>query len=134
VAASKAARAKKVAQEKLKDISSVTITIQASEYNMQRLAAFLLFCEHLEPLFRSEDVRPLPWEDPNDPRFNQPPALELDVEALRRAIASKLLAFAERDGVASAKRLLQTYGGEGLAAIPPEQLPGLLDNLERLVG
>jgi len=125
-------RAKKVQQEKLKDISTITVTIQASEYNMQRLAALLLFCEHLEPTYKvAEAARPLPWEAPTPPGEER--GLEIDTELVRREIAGMLVKHAEQDGVERTKELLKQFGGEGLSKIPPDQLLGLHQALEALL-
>lgn len=126
------ARAKKVEQEKLKDINTITVTIQASEMNLQRLAAFLLFCEYLEPTYTSGETKPMPWENPDDPRFGQAPELEIDPEVVRRAIGLELVAAVERVGVERVKAFLAEFGATGLASIPPGSLQEALAALQGL--
>lgn len=105
----------------LKDIRSITITVKASEFNLQRLAAFMIFCEHLEPIVEFGPEKPMPWEDPSDPRFNGP-TLELDVEAIRRDITKHLSAYVKQHGEDRARDLLRSFGGERLSLVPDEQL------------
>ncbi len=116
-------------RNKLREMQSITITIAATEGNLQRIAALLLFADHLEPEVKFKPTL-LPWEDPNDPQYQKPPELEIDYEAVKRSIAKNLLAVSERFGVLRAKEILATAEATGLSAVKQGDLVELNASLE----
>ena len=108
----------------MRNMRSITITVAASEANLQRLAAYMLFCEHLEPLVEIGPEKPLPWEDPNDPRFVGERQI-VDFAVVRREITKLLGEYVAAHSVDDAKALLKSFGGERLSDIPEPQLLGL---------
>ncbi len=135
MAPSKAQIKKAADQAALKEIKTITVTIRASEFNLQRLAAFMLFCEHLEPIVEVGGPElPMPWEDPTDPRFvpdPAKPALEIDYALVRRDITKEL----ERLGAGSRAAIIaaiNTNGGTRISDVPEDNLLSLLSDLNRL--
>lgn len=122
--------AKAAERREMKDIKTIQITIKASEFNLQRLAAYMLFCEHLEPVIEIGKELPLPWEDPNDPRFQKPPELLIDYEVVRRSIMKHLSAYLKIHGEERAKAVLESFGAPRLSAVPQDQLLALDAALE----
>lgn len=125
----KAAAKKAAERASLKDIRSITITVRASELNLQRLAAFMLFAEHLEPVIEIGGEKPMPWEDPADPRF-VPPTDSIDYAVVRRDITGKLLAYFKQFGEDRAKDVLRSFGAERLSLLADDQLIPLHDALK----
>ena len=126
---------KKQDQADLKVIKTITITVKASEFNLQRLAAFMLFCEHLEPIVEvGGPEKPMCWEDPTDPRFvpdPAKPALEIDYALVRRDITKELerLGAGSRTAIVAA---IQANGGTRISDVPESNLLSLLSDLNRL--
>lgn len=112
--------AKKRAQADLKQLNAIQITIEASEGTLQRLAALLLFADHLQPDFKVTPTQ-LPWEEPGV----APPELEIDYEKVRRDIATALGPYVVQHGEDAARRVIQSFGGERLRDVPEPQLIGL---------
>lgn len=115
-------------KSKLQEMRSVTITISASEGNLQRLAALLLFADHLEPEFKYED-RPLPWEDPNDPKFQQPPELQLDYNVVKRNVVKLLEQYLAKHGADNARKVIQSCGADRVSLLTEPQLLSLYEAL-----
>ncbi len=115
-------RKSKVAVEKLQDRRTCTFTIDMTEHNFQRLAALIMLQDHFE-IEEKVSTAPLPWEEP---RPEKPAELEIDYEAVRRAIIKQ----AERiNNVNVVRPILEMYGAS-LAEIPRDQLLNLLADLE----
>jgi hypothetical protein len=121
-------RQKLRADLKAQDI--VWIGIAATETNLQRLGAYLMFCDHPVAVEKMDD-KPLPWEDPNDPRFQKPPELEIDYTVVRHSIAKHLVEYVKRFGEERARAVLTSFGASRLSSIPEAQLIPLHDALER---
>lgn len=119
--ATKAQAKKALDRAKLKDTDVVWIGIAATEFNMQRLAALLLFAEH--PIrVEAEPTALLPWEDPNDPRFEKPPELQIDYELVRRTITKHLTAYLAKHGEEKARAVLKSFGAERISLVAQDQL------------
>lgn len=116
-----ALRAKQKARADLKAQDIIWIGIAASEANIQRIAAMLLFADHLEAVERPADG-PMPWEDPNDPKFQKPPELEIDYNVVRHSIAKHLSAYVKRFGEERARAVLNSFGASRLSLLPESQL------------
>lgn len=120
---------KAIEREKLRAPQEITITLRASESTMQRITALLMYADWAaEPKLNYEKV-PLPWEDPNDPRFQQMPELEINYEAVRLEIANRLSRFLQEHGEEKTRELLRSFGAEKIRDVPEPQLKGLLDAL-----
>jgi hypothetical protein len=128
-----ASQEKAVQRAELKGIRTVTITLEATEETLQRIAALLLFAPHLEPVYTYED-KPLPWEDPNDPRYQKPPELEIDYHMVRREIMKLLESLVKSRGEERARavlaELLANAGASRLSSCPEAQLLPLHDALK----
>ena len=117
----------------LKDGDIVWIAIRATESNLQRLGAFLIFADyHIEEAPRP--VTLLPWEDPNDPRFEQPPELQINHELVKKDIYAAMEALVTRDGEIPAKarirEIIQQHGAEKFRDVPDNRLLELLAALK----
>lgn len=119
----------------LKATDTVWIGIRATEHNLQRLAAYLLFAERPIEIERMKTVNPvgsLPWEDPNDPAYIAPkPAEEsIDWELVKRSTTKLLMQYAKEHGEDKARAVLESYGASRLSLVPQEQLIPLNAALE----
>lgn len=114
-------------------LNEVQITIRASELNLARLAALLLFAEYpFKATQDTEPTAPLPWEDPNDPRYQKPPELQIDYELVRRDITKELQRLLPIVGEGHLKELIRKHGAERLPLVPKENLLPLYEDLNRL--
>jgi hypothetical protein len=104
----------------LKGQDIIWIGIAATELNIQRLGALLLFADMPLEIETPKKLM-FPWEDPDDPRFQQPPELEVDYELIRRNIVKAMVDL---------KRVILAHGGETIAAVPNNNLLALLRDLE----
>jgi hypothetical protein len=114
----------------LKGQDIIWIGIAATELNIQRLGALLLFADMPLEIETPKKLM-FPWEDPDDPRFQQPPELEVDYELIRRNIVKAMVAR-KNDGTTKddLKRVILAHGGETIAAVPNNNLLALLRDLE----
>lgn len=108
----------------LKQLSEFTITIAGSEANIQRIAALLLFADPAAPV-EVKPLPPLPWEDPTDPQYQQPPELEIDYNAVRNSIVKQLEPYVKTHGKQQAKVLIQSFGADRLRDVPEQNLVAL---------
>ncbi len=128
-AGEKALRERQKARADLKAQDIVWIGIAATESNIQRIAAFIMFAEW--PLVVEKVASgPLPWEDPADPSFQKPPELEIDYNVVRHSIAKHLSAYLKKHGEDSARDVLKSFGAERLSLIAESQLIALDTALE----
>lgn len=100
---------------------SITITIEATENNLQRLAALMLFADRLDEDIRRSDDGPLPWDEPAGASTPAPEA-EIDYNVVRRTIVSQLERYVKLHGVDKAREVLRSFGAEKLTLIPVPQL------------
>jgi hypothetical protein len=117
----------------LKEQDIIWIGIAATEQNIQRLGALLLFAEMPVEVEAAPHVL-LPWEDPNDPRYQQPPELEVNYELVRRDITKAMTEILQADADLK-PRILETikqHGGERLSLVPETQLPELYAAINRI--
>jgi hypothetical protein len=112
---------KKLEQAELSELRAIQITLVASEANLQRIAAMLLFADHLEPKYELA-AKPLPWEDPNDPQYQKPPALEIDYNAVRNGIMKDLEWYVAQYSEAQAKEFISLHGAERIRDLTEDQL------------
>lgn len=103
----------------------MTLSIDMTENNFQRLAALLLFADRFE-VDKPEPTGPLPWEIPTE----APPELELDYGVIRSGIIKRLPEYVKRHSTEEAKKVIQSFGAETINAIPKEQLLGLYQALD----
>jgi hypothetical protein len=118
-----APRKKAIERAELKEVREVTLTLQASEEFLQRLAALLIFAPHVE--VKAKPLPPLPWEDPKDPRYELPPQLEVDYNAVRNSIMAHLEAYVPLHGKDAALALIKSHGGTRLGDVPEDRLVAL---------
>jgi hypothetical protein len=120
---------KRAEQADLRRVNTFTITIQATESNIQRLVALMLFAE--SPV-KAEYVEagPMPWEDPNDPRFLAPRELQIDYELVKQTVVSNLMVLVGKKGREKAVEVLQEVGATGLASVQQDRLVELNELLE----
>lgn len=108
----------------------VWIGIAATEANMERLSAFLIFADRVQ-LEAPIKLGPLPWEDPNDPRYIEgPPELQIDYEVVKRSITKLLGQYVERHGATLARSVLESFGAPRLSEVEQSQLIPLHNALE----
>jgi hypothetical protein len=113
-------------KEKLQERRRITITIDATEQNLQRLTALLLFADKFEeePV---KDLGPLPFDEPAKPARE----LQLDYGVIRSGIIKRLSEYVKRHSTEEAKALIRSFGAETINAIAKEQLVGLYDALDQ---
>lgn len=117
----------------LKEQDIIWIGIAASELNLQRLGALLLFADM--PVVVEQTARkPLPWEDPNDPQYQKPPELEVDYDKIRRAIVAQMAVLVNERGheKAAVKAVIQAHGADTLVGVPNDNLAALLRDLQEI--
>jgi hypothetical protein len=131
--ANKKLTAKRADQAKLKQLRRVTITLEASEEILARIAALLTFATLPYELEEAEPIGPLPWEDPDDPRFVAEPQLQIDYNLVKNDIMAAmdkyLTAGGDRQKIVAAIHLA---GGETLSTVPQKYLLELLESINRL--
>jgi len=135
-AANKKLQEKRADQAKLKQLRRVTITLEASEEILARIAALLTFATLPYELEAAEPISPLPWEDPNDPRFvAEVETKTFDYNAVRNEIMASmdryLKAGGDRDNIVKA---ITACGGTKLSDVPTVNLVYLLATLNDLNG
>lgn len=118
---------KKSDKDELRKMRSVTITIEASENNLQRLAALLLFADRLDEDIKYVEEGPLPWEAPADIEAKQ--LASIDFAVVRRSIVKQLEQYVAQYGTEKAKQVIQSFGAERLSQLPESQLLPLYDAL-----
>lgn len=119
--------AKAADKAKLKDRRTVTLTFEASEEFMQRLAALMIFAA---PATEEQYVPTLlPWEDPDDPRFQKPPELQVDYNSVRNEIVRHLEVYIARHGADATKAFVKSFGADRLRDIPEKNLLPLEEGL-----
>jgi hypothetical protein len=127
MAKSAKANPKKLEQAALKELNAIQITIEASEGNLQRLAALLVFADHLTPKL-SYTAALLPWEEPGAEAPDT--QLQIDYNAVRNSIVTALGQYVLVHGQEAALKVIRSFGGERVSLVPQEQLLGLLAALE----
>lgn len=122
-----AQRKKTSDKDELRKMRSITITIEASEGNLQRLAALLLFADRLDEDIQYVDDSPLPWDEPKGP----PPISEtIDFNVVRRSIVKQLESYVATHGAEKAKQMIRAFGAERLSLLPESQLLPLYEALQ----
>ena len=121
---------KALTRDELKQLDAFTVTVRASEGNIQRLAAFLMFADFADVELKYIEM-PLPWEDPNDPRFLKPPELQLNRNGIQNALMPLFEAYFNRHGEEKAKEMIKSFGAERLSLLTDTQL---LDMYNALAG
>ena len=120
--------------QKIKDKDVIQITIAASEINLQRIAALMLFSA--DPIVREdyviENAEPFPFDEPS------PEALKkfdesIDYEAVRHSIIGLLEKYLAKFGADKAKKLLRSFNAERLSEVAREHLLALHDGLDKAV-
>jgi hypothetical protein len=123
-----AKRQKDRADLKSRDI--IWVGIAASESNIQRIAAMLMFSEWPIEVEPQEDqlANVLPWGE------ETPPEIEFNYEAIRADITRALTAILEKDESQKPrlKALIQEHGGERLSLVPEKNLPELFASINRI--
>ncbi len=115
-------------KQQLKDVDTIWIGIRASEANIQRLGAFLLLADF--PVVKTEyKDTPLPWEDPNDPKYLKPPELEIDRNRVMNALMPMLESYLNQHGEEKAKAMIASYGAPRLGELTDTQLLDLHNSL-----
>jgi hypothetical protein len=113
--------AKAADKDKLKGRREVVLKFEATEEFLQRLAALLIFAPPLVEAALTEPLGPLPWEDPENP--TEPPALAIDLNAVRNAVLDHLKVYIERHGKPKAKTFVHEFtGGKKLPDVPEKEL------------
>jgi hypothetical protein len=119
-------KSQKVAEKaKLAQPASFTITIASTEANLQRIAALLLFADRDKVVLNYDDC-PMPFDDPNDPKFTGPKP-EIDYNAVRHEIVGLLQKFVAANRTDVARELL---AGRTLRDIPESELLTLWSGME----
>lgn len=118
---------KQLDQATLKNLGQIQFTLVASEGNLQRIAALLLFADWPTEMFRLESQQ-LPYETV------EPPKLEIERKVVEGAIAPLLNAYVEKHGVEKARAMIQSLGVERVRELPDEQLLGLYHSLQEMPG
>jgi hypothetical protein len=128
----KALRKRQAERAELKSQDIIWIGIAASETNLQRIAAFLMFADMPTAVEPKQSL--LPWEDPADPRFEKPPEIELNVELIKADIVFEMQRIVKATGgdKAAIKRLIEKYGGATLVTVPNNQLIALWRDLQEI--
>lgn len=120
---------KRAEQADLKKDRIIWIGIAATEGNLQRLGALLLFADKIE-MDPPEPTGPLPWEDPNDPRYVPPAKPEINHELVRQDIIKLLPALVEKmGGKPQVMEVIKAHGAEKLSQIPLDNLLPLYHDL-----
>lgn len=113
----------------LKSGDIIWIGIAATEQNIQRLGAFLMFSDYHK---EEKPLGPLPYDDPFEAA--PPPELEVDWTSVRNAILEELKRLYNEQGEAAKVRFLElcnVHGGEKLSTVPNDNLLGLLAALQK---
>lgn len=125
MARSKKQNEKAAERQELKSLTSITITVEASESTLQRLWALMMYAE--APFVPTYAGGPMPWEDPATAPARE---LQIDYEAVRRSIVKQLDQYLQTYTADRARSLLRSFGGEKVTKIPEERLLDLLAALE----
>lgn len=115
----------------LKQTDIIWIGIAATEQNIQRFAAFLMFADYHKEV---KPLGPLPYEEEMPFDAEPAPALEIDFESVKRAIITALKAWVDAVGPEVKTRFLELckqYGGERLSTVPQANLIELLAALQK---
>jgi hypothetical protein len=126
----KTLEAKRSEKDELRKMRSVTITIEASENNLQRLAAFMLFADRLDEDIKYVEEGPLPWEEPA-PAEPKPISETIDFNVVRHSIVKQLEQYVAQHGAEKAKEVIRSFGAERLSQLPEEQLLPLYEALKQ---
>lgn len=121
------AQQKKTAErEALHKRRTVTMTFEATENTIQRIAALLMLADLAHEEVEERPRVLLPWEEEGA----EPPKLELDYNAIRNDCVKWLPKFVEKYGKDATKALFRKYGGETIKTVPDENTLDLLADLE----
>jgi hypothetical protein len=109
---------KKLEQAELKEINAIQITLVASEANLQRIAAILLFADHHKPVYTEKEAPlQLPWEE------DAPlPELEINRTALENAVMPLLETYLNRHGRDKTQEMIKSFGAERAFQLADMQL------------
>ena len=127
----KALTKKRAEQAALKTVKTVTITLDATEEVLQRLAALLTYSDPSKPLPELADLGPLPFDA--RPTVENPQPLELDYNLIRKTILAKLEPYKNKYDLDAAKDVLMKHGGYRIRDVPEENLLGLLAEIEAAI-
>lgn len=116
---------KKRDQAELKNINAIQITIEASELNLQRLGALLMFADPYTDVKLVKELGPLPWEEKGE----APPQLEIDRVAVQNAVTPKLVTYLNEHGHDATRALIESFGAPKLRDLSDEQILGLYNAL-----
>lgn len=122
-----AARAAKNALHATKSMT-VTITIETSEANFQRLAALMLLQDPTKVIPDIVDLGPLPFDEAISAVAN--PQLELDYPAIRRDIVKWFEPYEKKHSREKLGGLIQSFGGNKVSTVPDSQVLELLAAIE----
>lgn len=118
--------AKKAAEKaELQKMSEMTITIRATEGNIQRIFAMLAFADLPEVEIVTEQPSQLPWEEAG----TSPPQLEINRNAVANDIMPMLEKYVAAHGPDEAKKLIAAYGAPRLRDLSDEKLLDLYHTL-----
>lgn len=116
-------------KEQLKEVDTIWIGVRASEANIQRIGALLMLLDYTQPTYEKTAPALLPWEDPNDPRYQKPPELEIDRNRVQNALMPLLEAYLTQHGEEKAKEMIQSFGGARIGELSDTQLLDLHNSL-----
>lgn len=126
---------KRKAAEKaeLKNERIIWFGIAATESNLQRLGALIMFADQVETK-PPKCLGKLPWEDPADPRYvpENVPAPELNYELIRKDIVKVLMQYAELGRIDEGKAIVREYGEKVSQLHVDKLLPLYHDLTDRL--
>lgn len=111
---------------------TIWIGIRASDANIERLGALLLFADiDFKVQGQAEPTGPMPWEAPSPMPAE---ADHVDYEVVKRSIFKHLEKYLAQHGQEKARELIKSFGGARVSEIPQHQLVGLEAALAAAVG
>jgi hypothetical protein len=124
---------KRAAQAALQELQTftITLTVTASQNNMQQLSALMMLQDPTKVIPPLEDLGPLPFDEVPAPPSAKP--LELDYNLIRKEILGKLEPYNKMHGLEITKQTLRKHGGDRIRDIPVEHLLGLLAEVEAAI-
>lgn len=118
---------KQLDQATLKNLGQIQLTIVASEGNLQRIAALLMFAEWPTEMYKLVPAT-MPFEE------EQPPKLEIERKVVEGAVAPLLGKYVEKHGAERARAMIQSYGAGRVRELTDEHLLGLYNTLQEVLG
>lgn len=125
------------ARAHLRKQDTMTITVTASNANLQRLRALFLYSDKPVVDVPLEPEAPFPFDElmaAPDPEPVNPPPLEIDYNAVREHIKALLAQYVERFGIDKGKAMLVSFGAERLSELADIHLIGLHQGLADQLG